>query len=383
MSRGIRWAMMMGWALLAALTGAGIAAAETGVTDQMIRIGQSAALSGAAAELGRELREGAKALFDAVNSEGGIMGRKIELVTLDDGYDPDRAVANTHKLIEQEHVFALFGYVGTPTSNAALPIFTAARVPFFSPFTGAESLRNPFNRDIFNVRASYFDETEKIVQQLVSTGVKSIAVLYQNDAYGKTGLEGIREAMKKRNLAVVAIGTVERNTTEVGEAVKTIHQAAPGAVVLISAYKSCAEFIRQMKKAGSNAQFFNLSFVGSKALAADLGADGYGVAISQVVPFPWSPSIPIVREYQKAMARSAPQSGYSFTSLEGYIDARVFVEGLKRTGRDLTRQKFIDALEKMNGVDFGGFFIRYSPTDHNGSHFVDLTIIGKDGRFLH
>lgn len=358
-------------------------AAETGVTDRAIRIGQSAALSGPAAELGREMRLGAQALFEAVNGAGGVAGRRVELVTLDDGYEPNRAADNTRRLIGQDGVFALFGYVGTPTSNAALPIFSEAKVPFFGPFTGAESLRNPFNRYVFHVRASYFDETEKIVQQLISTGVKNIAVFYQDDAYGKAGFAGVEAALKRRGLAVAAAGTVQRNTVEVASAVQAIHSASPGAVVLVSAYASCAEFIRQMKRAGSSAQFFNVSFVGARALAAALGPDGYGVAVSQVVPFPWSPSIPVVREYQKALARHSPDSGYSFTSLEGYLAAKVFVEGLKRAGRDLTRARFIDALEKMNGVDFGGFFVRFAPNDHNGSHFVDLTIIGRDGRFLH
>lgn len=371
--------------VLAVVLGAGspALAAETGISDTTILVGQSAAFSGAAAVLGREIRDGAKAYFDLVNSEGGVFGRKIEMKSLDDGYEPDRAAANTQKLINEEKVFALFAYVGTPTSAAALPIFTEARVPFVGPFTGAELLRSPFNRYIFNVRASYYDETEKIVEQLVSTGIKNIAVFYQNDSYGKAGLTGVEIAMKKRNILISATGTVERNTIKVEDAVKAIAKVKPDAVVMACGYKSCSEFIRQIKKAGSNAQFFNVSFVGSKALSSDLGADGAGVAISQVVPFPWSPSIPIVKEYQKVMSRFAPQSPYSFSTLEGYIVAKVFVEGLKKTGIDPTREKFIAALEKIQNWDLGGFSVNFSPTNHNASKFVDLTIIGKDGKFLH
>lgn len=371
--------------VLAVVLGAGspALAAETGISDTTILVGQSAAFSGAAAVLGREIRDGAKAYFDLVNSEGGVFGRKIEMKSLDDGYEPDRAAANTQKLINEEKVFALFAYVGTPTSAAALPIFTEARVPFVGPFTGAELLRSPFNRYIFNVRASYYDETEKIVEQLVSTGIKNIAVFYQNDSYGKAGLTGVEIAMKKRNILISATGTVERNTIKVEDAVKAIAKVKPDAVVMACGYKSCSEFIRQIKKAGSNAQFFNVSFVGSKALSSDLGADGAGVAISQVVPFPWSPSIPIVKEYQKVMSRFAPQSPYSFSTLEGYIAAKVFVEGLKKTGIDPTREKFIAALEKIQNWDLGGFSVNFSPTNHNASKFVDLTIIGKDGKFLH
>src|SRR6185295_5684338 len=217
--------------------------ADPGVTPNTIVIGQSAAFSGPAQALGNEMRAGAQAYFQAVNAAGGINGRKIELRSLDDGYEPDRAAANTKKLID-EGVFLLFGYVGTPTSNAAKPIFTAAKVPFVGPFTGAESLRNPVNRYIFNVRASYFDETEAIVQHLTAMSVDRIAVFYQNDAYGQAGLAGVERALKKRNLPIVAKGTVERNTVDVKKAVAEIDKASPQAVIMISAYKSCAAYIK-------------------------------------------------------------------------------------------------------------------------------------------
>jgi ABC-type branched-subunit amino acid transport system substrate-binding protein len=357
------------------------AAAENGVTNDTIVLGQSVALTGPAASLGIEMRDGAKAYFDQVNAAGGVHGRRIELRTLDDGYEPSRTAPNTKKLIEEDKVFALFGYVGTPTSAAALPIFTQAKVPFFGAFTGAELLRDPFNRYIFNVRASYYDETEKIVEQLVSTGSKNIAVFYQNDAYGQAGLAGVQRAMTARQLKIPVTGTVERNTIEVAAAVKAIHAARPDAVVMVSAYKSCGEFIRQMKAAGSAAQFYNVSFVGSKALAADLGKEGLGVAISQVMPFPWSASVPIVKEYQQLMTRAGHKE-FTFSTIEGFVAAKVFVEGLRRTGRDLTRDKFIAALEKMDNADVGGFYVSFSPKNHNASKFVDLTIIGRDGKFL-
>lgn len=360
---------------------AATAHAETGVTDSAILIGQSAAFSGPAQELGLEMRQGAKLAFDAANAAGGINGRKVQLVAHDDGYEPDRAAANTKKLINEDKVFLLFGYVGTPTSAAALPIFTEAKVPYFGAFTGAQLLREPFNRYIFNVRASYFDETEKIVEQLVSVGAKNIAVFYQNDAYGKAGLAGVERALAKRNLKMAATGTVERNTVEVAAAVKAIHATQPDAVVMVSAYKSVAAFVKAMKKAGSTTQFHNVSFVGSRPLAKELGADGAGVAISQVVPFPWSGNVGIVRDYQKAMKDSGA-TDLSFTSLEGYIAARILIEGLKRTGKDLTREKLIAALEGMSRIEVGGFPVAFSPKSHDASTFVDLTIIGKDGRFV-
>ena len=358
-----------------------LAAAEVGVTSDLIVLGQSCALSGPAQELGTEMRLGAQAYFAQVNKAGGVFGRQIKLTTLDDGYEPERAAANTRQLINDDKVFALFGYVGTPTANASLPIFTEAKVPFFGAFTGAESLRNPFNRYIFNVRASYFDETEKIVEQLTSLGVRNIAVFYQNDAYGQAGLTGVTRALTKRNMKVSGTATVERNTVAVDAAVKALVPQRPDAIVMISAYKSIAAFVRASKKAGYTGQYHNVSFVGSRALAEELGPEGYGVAISQVVPFPFGASEPVVREYQKALKESSP-APVSFSSLEGYIAARVLVEGLKRAGKDLTREKFISALESMTNVEIGGFNVNFSPKSHNGSSFVELTMIGRNKSFI-
>ena len=357
------------------------ASADPGVTSNSILIGQSAAFTGPASELGTEMRAGAMAYFQVVNAAGGVNGRKIELRSLDDGYESDRAAANTKKLID-EGVFLLFGYVGTPTSNASKPIFTAAKVPFVGPFTGAESLRNPLNRYIFNIRASYYDETDKLVGQLVGQTLDRIAVFYQNDDYGKAGLSGVERAMTKRNMKILATGTVERNTTDVAAAVKSICKIEPQGVVMISAYKSCAAFIKEARAAGCNPQFLNVSFVGSKALAHEAGPAGRGVGVSQVVPFPWNISARVVKDYQQLLEASTGKQNYSFTSLEGFIAAKVLVEGLRRTGNDLTRERFINAMEQIRDYDVGGFSVSFSPTDHSGSKFVELTVISKDERFL-
>jgi branched-chain amino acid transport system substrate-binding protein len=366
---------------LALIVSPAASAADPGVTANAIVIGQSAAFSGPAEALGNEMRAGALAYFDAVNAAGGVNGRRIELRSLDDGYEPDRAAANTKKLIN-DGAFLLFGYVGTPTSNAATPIFTAAKVPFVGPFTGAESLRNPVNRYIFNIRASYFDETDKIVEQMTGQSLDRIAVFYQNDAYGQAGLAGVQRAMERRKLKIIASGTVERNTVDVAAAVKSIAKADPQAVIMISAYKSCAAFIKAMRAAGDNPQFMNVSFVGSKALAEETGAEGRGVAVSQVVPFPWNYSAPVVKEYQQAFEASAKRKDFSWTSLEGYIAAKTMVEGLRRAGSDLSREHFIKAMETLRDYDLGGYYVTFSPTSHNGSKFVELTVIGKDGHFL-
>jgi branched-chain amino acid transport system substrate-binding protein len=365
-----------------AIAFAGPAFAQSpGVTSKSILLGQSAAFSGPAAQLGIQMNLGTKAYFDHVNAQGGVFGRKIELKTRDDRYEATLCVDNTKKFIAEDKVFALVSYVGTPTTAAAMPVFTEAKVPLVGPFTGAEVLRNPVNRYIFNVRASYYDETEKIVEQLVSTGNRKIAVFYQDDAYGQAGLKGVEIAMGKRSMKIAVLGKVERNTVLVQEAVRTINAAQPDGVIMISAYTSIAEFVREMKAAGSTTQFHNVSFVGSKALADTLKDEGYGVAISQVVPFPWSPSVPIVKEYQDVLGK-AGNTDFNFSSLEGYIVAKVMVEGLRRSGKDLTREKLVSALESMNGVDIGEFMVSFSPTNHSGSKYVDLTMIGRAGKFI-
>jgi ABC-type branched-subunit amino acid transport system substrate-binding protein len=352
-----------------------------GVTPHTILLGESAAFSGPAAQLGIQMNIGTRAYFDYVNAQGGVYGRKIELKTRDDKYEGNLCADNTKKFIQEDKVFALISYVGTPTTVAAMPIFTEAKVPLIGPFTGAEVLRNPVNRYIFNVRASYYDETEKIVEQLVSTGNRKIAVFYQDDAYGQAGLKGVQIAMDKRKMKIVALGKVERNTVKVQEAVKTINAVHPDGVIMISAYTSIAEFVREMKKAGSTTQFHNVSFVGSTALADALKSEGYGVAISQVVPFPWGPEVRIVKEYQAILANGG-HTDYNFSSLEGFIVGKVTVEALRRAGKVLTREKLVAALEGMNNVDLGDFVVNFSPTSHSGSKFVDLTMIGHAGKFI-
>lgn len=369
-------------AALAMVCIASLASAENGVTDKEIVIGQFAVISGPAAQLGLRMQLGMQTYFKAINAQGGVNGRTIRLVTRDDGYEPEKAVAAVKALINEDKVFALAGSVGTPTGLAALPILTEEQVPLVGMFTGAQALREPFNRQVFHVRASYFDETESIIQHLTTLGVKKIAVFYQNDAYGKAGLEGVTRALDKRKLKPVAISTVERNTVDVAKALAEILKAEPEAVVQVGAYKACAAFIKQARAKGYGGQFFNVSFVGSTALAEELGDAGQGVVISQVVPFPFAGKSAVVREYQQRMIE-AGQKDFDFSSLEGYITARVLTEGLRRAGKNLTRDGLISALESMRDVNLGGFTVNYSAKDHQGSNFTDLTIIGRGGRFMH
>lgn len=345
--------------------------------DDRIVLGQSAAFTGPAAQLGIQFHAGAKLAFDQINAQGGVGGRRIEIRQLDDGYEPDRCAANTQKLIGDD-VFALFGYIGTPTSVAALPLATKARMPFIAPFTGAMALRDPFNRIAFHVRASYNDETALIVKQLTNLGLKKIAVFYQNDAYGKAGLDGVTLALTALNLKPVAQATVERNSVDVAAAVATINAAAPDAVVQISAYKSCAAYIRAARKAGYGGTFYNVSFVGTQALADELGKDGAGVVVSQVVPSPYNAARPIAREFVEA-TKKAGNVQPNFSSMEGYLAAKVFAEGLRRGGK-FNRESLISGLESINDQSFGGFAVTFTPSNHVASKFVELSMLTGDGR---
>jgi branched-chain amino acid transport system substrate-binding protein len=344
-----------------------------------IVLGQSAAFSGPARALGEEFRKGAQLLFDRVNAHGGVGGRSIELQSLDDGYEPDRCVANTKKLIDSG-VFALFGYIGTPTGVVALPLATAAKVPFIAPFTGAEALRTPFNRYAIHVRASYYDETAEIVKQLTAVGIKRIGVFYQNDAYGKAGLAGVTRALTPLGLEPAGLGTVERNTVDVDAAVKSILAGKADAIVQISAYKSCAAFIRAARKAGFGGTFYNVSFVGTLALAKELGADARGVVVSQVMPYPFTPATLLAGEYLAAgKAAEGDKFEPNYSSIEGYTAAKTVVEGLRRAGSNPTPESLIAGLESLHDFNLGGFFVDFGPQKHTGSKYVDLVILTADG----
>ena len=280
-------------------------------------------------------------------------------------------------------MFALFGYIGTPTSLAAQPLFTQARVPFFAPFTGAMALRKPFNRLAFHVRASYENETELIVRQLTHLGLTRIGVFHQNDSYGQAGLDGVTKALAARKLTPAATGTVERNSDNVAAAVEKLVAARPEAIVQISTYASCAAFVRAARKAGYGGNFYNVSFVGTQALADALGKDGAGVVVSQVVPSPYQSSRQITREFQEAIKKGGAKVQPNYSSLEGYIAARVFIEGLRnahaQTGGKLTREALVAGLESING-QVGGFAVNFGPSDHQGSSFVEMSMLTGDGR---
>ena len=360
-------------------------AAEPGVTDNTITVGMSAPFSGPNGAYGIDMRQTILAYFEQQNKAGGVNGRKLELVALDDGYETERTLANTKVLLQEKNVFALLAYYGSsPTTEALNNIIGPAKVPLVGTISGANSLRepisvNPNSRYMFNVRASYADESEAMISQLVSLGLKNIAVLYQNDGFGKSGLEGVTAALKKHNLTPSAVGTVERNSVDVSKAFGPIATANPQAVVMVTLYKPTAAFVKAMKKSGQNPMFMTLSPVGTEQLVQELGPEARGIGISQVVPYPWSDVTSVVREYQKLATRPGT---YSYYGMESYLMARTLVEGLKRAGKELSREKLVLALEGMNNIDFGGYRLNYSPTARQGSRFVELTVVGPGGKIL-
>jgi branched-chain amino acid transport system substrate-binding protein len=367
-------------ALLTSLAG-GAVLAEDGVADTKIVFGQVAALTGPAGDLGQGMRQGIQAAFADVNRAGGIFGRSIELKSRDDGYEPEKTVGATKAILDEDKVFALVGAVGTPTSKASQPIATAAKVPFIGPFTGADFLRNPYNRYVINVRASYFEETEAWIDHLTKDlGILKIAILYQDDAFGLAGLDGVQQAMAKRNLTLVASGSFKRNTTAVKSALLDIMKAQPEAVVTIGPYKPVAEFIKLAHRVQMNAVFVAISFVGSDSLAQELGSEGAGVIVSQVVPSPWDESLPVVASYHQAITAADPIAKPGFVSLEGYTVGRLVVDALKRVKGEPTREALLDAINSAP-FDLGGVTLSYGPTKNQGSDQVFFTILQADGTF--
>lgn len=366
------------------LTSATIAhAADPGIGDNTITLGMSAPFSGPNGAYGKEMKEGAQAYFAQLNATGGINGRKVELVALDDGYETEKAVANTRKLINEHKVFALMAFYGSSPTTEAMKVFSEAKVPLLGTISGAGSLRTPVNRYMFHLRASYADETETIVKHLVGLGITNIAVFYQNDGFGKSGLDGVVATLAQHKLKPVAVGAVERNSLEVGPAVAQIAKSNPQAVIMVTLYKPSAEFVRQIRKAGQMPQLSTLSPIGADLLVTELGPkEAHGIGISQVMPYPWNDTLPVVKEYQKSLQAFAKHSNYSYYGIEGYINAKLIAEAIKKTGKEPSREKLVATLES-GSFDVGGYRVSYAPNNHNGSRFVDLTILGRDGRVLH
>ncbi len=381
----IRTARIRGPALLFLLLGTtSVALAQAnGVTEKQVLFGQSAVLSGPAGALGREFRAGILTAFGDVNAAGGVHGRKLELLSIDDSYEPEKAMSNTHKLIEEERVFALIGAVGTPTSKAVVPIAAEAGVPYIAPYTGADFLRAAEQwTNVVNLRASYREETEEVVERLTSDlDIKRIAVLHQDDSYGHAGLVGVQQALNKRKMRLVAVGTYRRNTSAVKTAVLALRDARPEAVIVIGAYQPVAATVAWSRQLGFQPVFATISFSGGNALASELGRWKLGnIFVSQVVPFP-SSATRVAARYRQSLMRHTSGIAPGFVSFEGYLAGRLAIVGLERCGTTVSRSTFLAGILRGGPISIDDFRLRFGESDNQGSDRVFLTVVDGSGDY--
>lgn len=356
------------------------ASAEDGVTESTILLGQTIGITGTVAGPVKEMNEGAMAYFKQVNKRGGVHGRKIELRVLDDKFDPALTLANAETLIRKTGVFALFQSRGTPHTQGILPLIEANNVPLVAPSTGATVFHKPANRLLFNIRAKYQDEVAKAIEHFTTIGIRRISILYVDDAFGEDGLEGFKKAMEARKLTPVAITKFARVKPDYQATAAEVIKADPNALIIVSSARNTVEVIKAIRAQGGKAQIMTMSNNSSQAFVKELGSAGIGVIISQITPAPHLLSTTLGQEF--AVAAKASGATISYAAMEGYVNAKVLVEGLRRAGQKLTREGFIRAMETMQRVDFGGLMVTYGPDDHTGSEFVELTMIGRDGRFV-
>jgi branched-chain amino acid transport system substrate-binding protein len=354
-------------------------------TAAEIVIGQVAPLSGVLASSGQQMVLGGKVCFDAVNDAGGVHGAKIRTVVLDDGYKVDETLRLTRELVARPEVVALFGFAGTANIGKLLDekVLADAGIALVAPYTGGEALRTPFNPWIFHLRAGYADEAEHMVRQLVTQGIQRVAVVYQDDGFGKAGLAGVEAALARRQLKLVVAAPYERNTDKVDDAVKQVLAAQAQSVVIIAVNRPAAAFVRQYREAGGGGQLFNISVVDPAELVKLGGLQNMrGLGISQVVPYPYQASLPVVREFHGALRRHAPGQAVNYTNFEEYLGCKVLVEALRRAGPQPTRARVMAALESLNKMDLGGITIGYGPQQRVGSRYVEVTVIGSEGKLL-
>jgi branched-chain amino acid transport system substrate-binding protein len=354
--------------------------AENGVTGKSILIGRTAGITGPVAGAAKELGDGAQAYFDSVNAKGGVNGLQIKMVTLDDKFDPKIAAANAEALIKKEKVFALFLTRGTPHNEAILPLLAQSNIPLVAPSTGGAIFHHPVNRLVFNVRAKYQTEVAKGVEYFYQTGIKKIALAYVDDAFGEDALAGFKVSMAERKLSTEHVVRFDRNKPNVDEVVRAIVEWDPPALIMASSGKTTLDIIATLRARGSRTQIMVMSNNSRETFAKELGGAGVGVVVSQITPPPRMLSSALGKEFNVAAKDAGIK--YSYAAMEGFIAAKVLVEGLRRAGPKLTREGFIDALESMRKFDLGGILIGYTPNDHTGSEYVDLTMIGRGGQIL-
>jgi branched-chain amino acid transport system substrate-binding protein len=351
--------------------------AQVGVTSSTILMGQSAGLSGGQAAYSKDIKTGIEAYFSSVNRTGGVHGRKIKLISLDDEGKKDLVLANTKKLVEGEKVFSLIGYTSGAGVEISLGYLTESRVPLLSPATGNMGIREKFNPHMFHTRAGYGDEMKKVIGDMASIGYKRIALAYLDDV-GPANLKSMQVAVDANQLTAVAVVGLNRNAEDFSVQAAALLQANPQIVVFISNAKPIVKIVQAMKKAGYTGQFVTSSFSGSRVVA-DLKENSRGLVMAQVLPRPKKDSIVFIKEFRHDLAQVADKVEPNYTILEGYIAARVAVEGFRKAGTNLTRRAFIESLEGIKSLDLGGYRISFSNTNHNGSRFVEMGVINAEG----
>ena len=341
-------------------------------------VGQSAPFSGPSSRTAKDFRDGALAWFAEVNRRGGIHGRRLRLVSLDDRYEPSQTLTNARQLIEKDKAIALFGIFGTANAKAILPLIGQVGVPLVAPRTGARSLRHPFRPMVFNLRASYQAEVDRIIDQLVRDGRHRVAVVRIDDAYGEDGLRSSLASLGRHGLKPVAVSAVKRNTKSTGATAQRIHAADPNAVLVFATFTTSAALTKDLHRLGNRAQLMNLSPVDVEGLQDALpGGQASGIGITQVVPFPWDQRVPVVNLYQRLMRQQQATPRYGFTSLEGFLAAQLLTEALEKAGADPSRQALKEGFESLGQLDLGGFKVSLGPRDHQASDFVDLSFTGS------
>jgi ABC-type branched-subunit amino acid transport system substrate-binding protein len=340
-------------------------------------IGQSAPLSGPNAEIGKDIRNGAQAYFNKVNAAGGVNGNTIKLVTLDDKNDPKVAAENTKQLVGEHNVLALFGYASSTLSLPSMPQVKESRVPFFAPFTGAEAIRKQ-NDYVFTIRANYGDELEKILTFWTNFGVTKALVLHYDDQIGKENYQTVATYLQRFGKQPVSLA-IKRNADVPDSAIKMIISSDPQVIVVTTLYGPAATVVKRLKAEGKGYMVSSLSFVGASQFAKAAGADAAGVSVAQVVPLPKNNTVPIVRECKDAWQKAGMKEEMTTTSLEACIAAKVLVEGIRKAGKDSTREALKKGLEELGHYDAGGIEIAFSPASHYGGKFVDLAVISANG----
>ncbi|WP_263770729.1 ABC transporter substrate-binding protein [Propionivibrio soli] len=381
MSNRVSWIRKL---CLAAVPAVAFVSVSASIADEAgtLRIGQSGEFSGQG--VAKENALGAQLYFDSVNKRGGVNGKQIALISLDDARDSERTIANTKKLINEHKVLALFGYRSTPSVEAVVPLIQAEGVPLIAPFTGAQSIRGPKAKMVYHLRASYQTEAMRIVEHLASSSIKKIAILYQEDSFGEDALAGFQASLKARGLQPVAVASYDRKTMDLKPAAAKLVKAEPQVIAMACTPKACAQFVRMLKKDNVGVSFVTLSNTTTDEFLKAIDKEGRGVIISQVVPYPWNPISPVVKEFQQLLPTAKEPVPLSYASLEGFVAAKLMVEAIRRAGREPTRANLVAALDSLPEIDLGGMTVDYKKNGTgDGSRFVDITMIGKDGTIIH